>query len=71
MNMNKCIKCGKFPFCKEAEENKKECDKFIKRKGGHDDVWYLGKCDRSGNAGHRCGPGCPFSVEIPQVRRTL
>ena len=30
--MNKCIKCGKFPFCKEAEENKKECDKFIKRK---------------------------------------
>lgn len=32
--MNKCIKCGKFPFCKEAEENKKECDKFIKRKLG-------------------------------------
>ena len=31
--MNKCIKCGKFPFCKEAEENKKECDKFIKRSG--------------------------------------
>lgn len=32
--MNKCIKCGRFPFCKEAEENKKECDKFIKRKLG-------------------------------------
>ena len=31
--MNKCIKRGKFAFCKEAEENKKECDKFIKRKG--------------------------------------
>ena len=31
--MNKCIKCGRFQFCKEAEENKKECDKFIKRKG--------------------------------------
>ena len=37
--MNKCIKCGKFPFCKEAEENKKECDKFIKRRlGGLKDV---------------------------------
>lgn len=31
--MSICLKCGKFPFCKEAEENKKECDKFIKRKG--------------------------------------
>ena len=37
MNMNKCIKCGKFPFCKEAEENKKECDKFIKRKGDNNE----------------------------------
>lgn len=32
--MNKCIKCGRFPFCKEVEEDKKECDKFIKRKLG-------------------------------------
>ena len=35
--MNKCIKCGKLPFCKEAEENKKECDKFIKRKGDNNE----------------------------------
>lgn len=35
--MNKCIKCGRFPFCKEAEEDKKECDKFIKRKVGGED----------------------------------
>ena len=29
----KCINCVYFLSCKEAEENKKECDKFIKRKG--------------------------------------
>lgn len=34
--MNKCIKCGRFPFCKEAEENRKECDNFIKRKLGEE-----------------------------------
>lgn len=31
--MNICLKCGKYPFCKGIEEDKKECDKFINRKG--------------------------------------
>ena len=35
--MNNCIKCGKFPFCKEAKKKKKECDKFIKRKGDNNE----------------------------------
>ena len=35
--MNICLKCGKYPFCNEIEENKKECDKFIKRKLGGED----------------------------------
>ena len=30
----KCINCVYFLSCKEAEENKKECDKFIKRRLG-------------------------------------
>ena len=32
--MKKCIDCSYFLNCKEAEENKVECDKFIKRKLG-------------------------------------
>lgn len=32
--MNICLKCGKYPFCNGIEEDKKECDKFIKRKLG-------------------------------------
>lgn len=32
--IKKCINCSYFLNCKEAEENKKECDKFIKRKLG-------------------------------------
>lgn len=32
--MNICLKCGKYPFCNGIEENKKECDKFMKRKLG-------------------------------------
>lgn len=35
--MNICLKCGKYPFCRGIEENKKECDKFIKRKLGGED----------------------------------
>ena len=35
--MNICLKCGKYPFCNEIEENKKECYKFIKRKLGGED----------------------------------
>lgn len=35
--MKICLKCGKYPFCKGIEENKKECDKFIKRKLGRED----------------------------------
>lgn len=27
---NKCINCGRFPFCKEAD--KEECKDFIKRR---------------------------------------
>lgn len=30
--MNICLRCGKYPFCNGIEEDKKECDKFIKRK---------------------------------------
>lgn len=30
--MSICLRCGKYPFCNKIEENKKECDKFIKRK---------------------------------------
>ena len=26
-----CIKCSKFPFCKQAEKNKTDCNDFIKR----------------------------------------
>ena len=29
--MKKCHYCGKFPFCKGIEKNKRECDAFIKR----------------------------------------
>lgn len=32
--MNICLKCGKYPFRNGIEENKKECDKFIKRRLG-------------------------------------
>ena len=32
--MKKCINCIYFLSCKEAEENKVECNKFIKRKLG-------------------------------------
>ena len=32
--MSICLKCGKYPFCKGIEENKKECNKFIKRRLG-------------------------------------
>lgn len=32
--MSICLRCGKYPFCNGIEENKKECDKFIKRKLG-------------------------------------
>ena len=35
--MNICLKCGKYPFCNRIEENKKECDKFIKRRLGAKD----------------------------------
>lgn len=35
--MGICSKCGKYPFCNEIEENKNECDKFIKRKLGGED----------------------------------
>ena len=35
--MNICLKCGKYPFCNGIKENKKECDKFIKRKLGGED----------------------------------
>ena len=35
--MNICLKCGKYPFCNGIEENKVECDKFIKRKLGVED----------------------------------
>ena len=31
--MSICLKCGKYPFCNGIEEDKKECDKFINRKG--------------------------------------
>ena len=31
--IKKCINCSYFLSCKEAEENKVECDKFEKRKG--------------------------------------
>ena len=36
--MSICLKCGKYPFCNGIEENKKECDKFIKRKLGENYV---------------------------------
>lgn len=32
--MSICLRCGKYPFCNGIEENKVECDKFIKRKLG-------------------------------------
>jgi hypothetical protein len=35
--IKKCINCSYFLNCKEAEENKKECDKFIKRELGGED----------------------------------
>ena len=35
--IKKCINCSYFLSCKEAEENKVECDKFIKRKLGAED----------------------------------
>lgn len=35
--MSICLRCGKYPFCNGIEENKKECDKFIKRKLGGED----------------------------------
>lgn len=35
--MSICLRCGKYPFCNRVEENKKECDKFIKRKLGVED----------------------------------
>ena len=35
--MSICLRCGKYPFCNGIEGNKKECDKFIKRKLGGED----------------------------------
>lgn len=35
--MSICLKCGKYPFCNGIKEDKKECDKFIKRKLGAED----------------------------------
>lgn len=35
--MSICLKCGKYPFCNGIKEDKKECDKFIKRKLGGED----------------------------------
>lgn len=35
-NMGICLKCGKYPFCHEIEENKQKCEKFIKRKLGNE-----------------------------------
>lgn len=35
--MSICLKCGKYPFCNGIEEDKKECNKFIKRKLGGED----------------------------------
>ena len=35
--MKICLKCGKYPFCNGIKEDKKECDKFIKRKLGGED----------------------------------
>ena len=35
--MSICLRCGKYPFCNGIEENKKECDKFIKRELGGED----------------------------------
>ena len=35
--MSICLRCGKYPFCNGIEENKKKCDKFIKRKLGGED----------------------------------
>ena len=35
--MSICLKCGKYPFCNRIEENKVECDKFIKRKGDNNE----------------------------------
>ena len=29
--MDICLKCAKFPFCKNADKGKKECENFIKR----------------------------------------
>ena len=29
--MDICLKCARFPFCKEADKYKKECNNFIKR----------------------------------------
>ena len=34
--MRICLRCGKYPFCNGIEEDKKECDKFIKRKLGEE-----------------------------------
>lgn len=30
--MSICLKCGKYPFCEQIDENKKQCVEFIKRK---------------------------------------
>lgn len=30
--MSICLRCGKYPFCKGIEENKEQCNKFIKRR---------------------------------------
>lgn len=32
--MSKCINCGFFLNCNEAEENKNDCQKFIKQQRG-------------------------------------
>lgn len=36
--MSICLRCGKYPFCNGIEEDKKECDKFIKIKLGEENV---------------------------------
>lgn len=28
--MDICLKCARFPFCEEAEANKKECKDYMK-----------------------------------------
>ena len=29
--VNICLSCSKYPFCKDIEENKEECNEYIKQ----------------------------------------